>query len=176
MISPLHAGQRLLVGILYHINENDLHSSITITELFANKRLVVFMGPAPFSRLDTEQAVDYETYSEEILAEKVDGIVGIYVQDAFVMNKFQDHVRRQTGSANVKFYGDGDGFFSRGNNLVHDFTYSGLSQRMGRWVMVINDGVIEYVIADDYQLLNHTSADSILKYLKNEAQVPKTVQ
>ena len=166
MISPLHTGQRLIVGILYHINENDLHVSIPITELFANKRLVVFMGPAPFSRLDTEQACAYETHSKEILAEKVDGIVGIYVQDAFVINKFQEHVRSQTSSANIKFYGDGDGFFSRGNNLVHDFTYSGLSQRMGRWAMVINDGVIEYVIADDYQLIDHTSADSILKYLR----------
>ena len=168
MISPLHAGQRLLVGILYRINENDLHVSIPITELFANKRLVVFMGPAPFSRLDTQQAIDYETRSNEILAEKVDGIIGIYVQDAFVVNKFQEHVRKETGVANVKFYADGDGFFARGNNLVHDFTYSGLSHRSGRWAIVLNDGVIEYVIADDYQLIDHTSADSILKYLKNE--------
>ena len=168
MTAPLVVGQRILSGIVYYMNEENLHSSIPVTELFAGRRLVVFMGPAPFSRLDTEQAVDYETYSNEILAEKVDGIIGIYVQDAFVTTKFQEHFTRQTGSANVKLYADGDGFFVRGNNLVHDFVYSGLGQRSGRWAMILNDGVIEYVMADDFQVIDHTSADSILKYLKNE--------
>ena len=175
MTSPLSVGQKLTIGTLYHFNDNDLHVSIPITELFANKRLVVFMGPAPFSRLDTEQAVDYESYSAEILAEKVDGIIGIYVQDAFIINKFQSEIHNKAGSSNVKFYGDGDGFFVRGNNLVHDFVFSGLGQRSGRWAMVLNDGVIEYVMADDYQLINYTSADSIIKYLKNETKIPKTV-
>ena len=124
------------------------------------------MGPAPFSRLDTEQACDYETLSNEILAEGVDGIIGIYVQDAFVTTKFQEHVRTQLSSANVKFYADGDGFFARGNNLVHDFTYSGLGQRSGRWAMVLNDGVIEFVMADDFKVIDHTSANSVLKYLR----------
>lgn len=168
MTAPLVVGQPIVSGILYYMNEENLHSSIPVTELFAGRRLVVFMGPAPFSNLDTKQAVDYETYSKEILAEKVDAIIGIYVQDAFVTSKFQDHITRQTGTANIKLYADGDGFFVRGNNLVHDFVYSGLGQRSGRWAMVLNDGVIEYVMADDFQVVNYTSADSILKYLKNE--------
>jgi peroxiredoxin len=175
MIAPLVVGQKVVLGTVYYINDDNVHSSIPVAELFANRRLVVFMGPAPFSRLDTEQAVDYEFRSSEILAERVDGIIGIYVQDAFVTNKFQEHIIRQTSSNNVKLYGDGDGYFARGNNLVHDFTNSGLGQRSGRWVMVLNDGVIEYVMADDYQVIDHTSADSILKYLKNETKVPKTV-
>jgi peroxiredoxin len=168
MTVPLVVGQPIVSGILYYINEENLHSSIPVTELFANRRLVVFMGPAPFSRLDTEQAVDYEFRSNEILAEKVDGIIGIYVQDAFVTSKFQDHITRQTGSANVKLYADGDGFFVRGNNLVHDFTYSGLGQRSGRWAIVLNNGIIEYSIADDFQVIENTSVDRILQYLRNE--------
>lgn len=168
MTAPLVVGQPIVSGILYYMNEENLHSSIPVTELFAGRRLVVFMGPAPFSRLDTEQAVDYEFRSNEILAEKVDGIIGIYVQDAFVTSKFRDHITRQTSSNNVKLYADGDGFFVKGNNLVHDFTYSGLGQRSGRWAMVLNDGVIEYSIADDFQVIENTSVNRILQYLKNE--------
>ena len=166
MTAPLVVGQPVVTGIVYYINDNNLHSSIPVTELFADKRLVVFMGPAPFSRLDTEQACAYEKHSKEILAEGVDGIIGIYVQDAFVTKQFQDQTHRVAGSANVKLYGDGDGFFARGNNLVHDFTLSGLGQRSGRWAMVLNKGIIEFVMADDYQLIDHTSAESILKYLR----------
>lgn len=165
----LTKGQTLELGVLYRIDENNLHTSTNVAELFAGKRLVVFMGPAPFSRMDTTQATDYELHSSKILAEKVDGIIGIYVQDAFVMNKFQELVHQQAASANVKFYGDGDGFFVKANNLMHDFTFEGLSTRCGRWAFVLDNGVIEYVVVDDYSLLNETSADSILKYLKNEA-------
>jgi peroxiredoxin len=84
------------------------------------------------------------------------------------MNKFQEHIREQAGSANVKFYGDGDGFFVRANQLSHDFTSSGLSVRSGRWAMVLNNNTVEHVAVDDYTLIDLTSARSILKYLKNE--------
>jgi peroxiredoxin len=161
-------GQEIISGILYRINEDNVHSSIGVSELFADKRVVIFLGPAPFSRLDTEQANDYELLSIEMLKHGIDEIFGIYVQDAFVMNKFQEHIREQAGSANVKFYGDGDGFFVRANQLSHDFTSSGLSVRSGRWAMVLNNNTVEHVAVDDYTLIDLTSARSILKYLKNE--------
>lgn len=162
----LTVGQKIELGILYRIDENNTHSSIKVNELFADKRVVVFMGPAPFSRLDTQQASDYEARSDEILNQGVTEIFGIYVQDAFVMNKFQETIRRGEATANVKFYGDGDGFFVKANGLMHDFTFEGLSTRCGRWAFVLNNGVIEYVVVDDYSLINETSADSILNYLK----------
>ena len=169
MTLALSVGQKLDLGILYRIDENNVHGSINVNELFADKRVVVFMGPAPFSRLDSQQANEYESLSNEILAQGINEIFGIYVQDAFVMNKFQETVRSQTGSANVKFYGDGDGFFVKANNLMHDFTFEGLSTRCGRWAYILNNGVVEYVTVDDFSLLETTSADSTLKKLKNEA-------
>jgi peroxiredoxin len=168
-MTTLTTGQTIELGILYRIDENNTHSSIKVNELFANKRVLVFMGPAPFSRLDTQQANEYESLSSDILAQGVNEIFGVYVQDAFVMNKFQETIRTQTGSANVKFYGDGDGFFVKANNLMHDFTFEGLSTRCGRWAFVLNNGVIEHVVVDDYSTIDKTSADNMLKLLKNEA-------
>jgi peroxiredoxin len=169
MTMAIIKGQEIVSGILYRINEENTHISIGVSELFANKRVLIFMGPAPFSRLDTEQANDYELQSTEILKHGVHEIFGIYVQDAFVMNKFQEQVRKEIGSANVKFYGDGDGFFVRANQLSHDFTSSGLSVRSGRWAMVLNNNTVEHVVVDDYSVIDQTSTSSILKYLKNEA-------
>jgi peroxiredoxin len=165
----LTKGQMIELGILYRIDESNTHSSIKVNELFGGKRVLVFMGPAPFSRLDTQQANEYESLSGEILKQGINEIFGIYVQDAFVMNKFQETVRAQSGSANVKFYADGDGFFVKANNLMHDFTFEGLSTRCGRWAFVLNNGVIEHVVVDDYSTIEKTSADSMLKLIKNEA-------
>jgi peroxiredoxin len=168
MTLALTKGQTIDLGIVYRINDESVHESVNISELFEKKRLLVFMGPAPFSRLDTEQAIDYERHSKDILDQKIDEIIGLYVQDAFVMDKFQEHVRNEVKSKNVKFYGDGDGFFVKANNLMHDFTCEGLSTRCGRWAFIVNDGVVEYVTVDDYSTIDTTSPTSILKYLKNE--------
>ena len=169
MTLALKKGQTVDLGVVYRINPNGLHESVSIKDLFESKRLLVFMGPAPFSKLDTEQALDYESASHEILSHNIDGIIGLYVQDAFVMKKYQEHVQAVAGTNNVEFYGDGDGFFVKANNLSHDFTFEGLSTRCGRWAFVINNGVIEYVTVDDYSVVETTSANSILKQLKNEA-------
>ena len=168
MTLALKKGQTVDLGVIYRINPNELHESVSIKDLFEGKRLLVFMGPAPFSKLDTKQAIDYENASSKILSHGIDGIIGLYVQDAFVMKKFQEHVREVAGTSNVQFYGDGDGFFVKANNLSHDFTFEGLSTRSGRWAFVINNSVIEYVTVDDFSLLETTSADSILQHL-NEA-------
>lgn len=169
MTLALAVGQTVDLGVVYRINPNGLHESVNIKDLFAGRRLLVFMGPAPFSKLDTEQAIEFERQSKQILAQKIDDILGIYVQDAFVMRKYQEFVRESGGTNNVQFYGDGDGFFVKANNLSHDFTFEGLSTRCGRWAFIINDGVIEYVTVDDYSVVETTSASSVLKHLKNEA-------
>lgn len=168
MTLALSIGQTLDLGVVYKITPDQLHASVYIKELFADKRLVLFMGPAPFSRLDTDQATDYERLSNAILEKRIDKIIGLYVQDAFVMKKFQEQVHETAGSSNTEFYGDGDGFFVKANNLTHDFTFEGLSTRCGRWAMVVNNGVIEHVVVDDYSEIKDTSAENILRYL-NEA-------
>ena len=169
MTLALAVNQTLDLGVVYKINSAGIHESTTIKDLFAGKRLLVFMGPAPFSKLDTEQAVDFERQSKNILAQKIDGIIGLYVQDAFVMKKFQEYVHETSGTSNVQFYADGDGFFVKANNLTHDFTFEGLSTRCGRWAYVVNDGIVEYVTVDDYSMIETTSSFNILKQLKNEA-------
>jgi peroxiredoxin len=161
--------KELVSSVLYHINHLGMHDSVALSELMADKRVLIFMGPAPFSRLDTEQSVEFEKLSSELLSAGIDAILGVYVQDAFVMKQFQDKVYADAGSSNVKFYGDGDAFFVKANNVMQDFTFQGLSVRVGRWAVVVKNGIIEYVATDDCSVIEETKASNILKYLKNEA-------
>jgi len=152
-------------GMLYHINDDRIHSNVKVAELFKEGRIAVFGGPAPFSRLDTEQAVAYEQASAELKKLGIDKIVAIYVQDAFVCQKFREEVSAKAGSDNLRYYGDGDGFFSSAYGLGHDFTHQGLSMRSERWCAITNNGRVEYVQHDDYQLIEETSVDKMLEYL-----------
>lgn len=161
-------GKELVSSVVYHVNDFGMHDSTALSELLADKRVLIFMGPAPFSRLDTEQASEYETLSNDILGCSIDQIMGIYVQDAFVMKKFQEHIRGSVNSANIKFYGDGDAFFVKANNIMQDFTFQGLSVRVGRWAVIVKNNIIEEVFTDDHSVIESTRASNILKYLKNE--------
>lgn len=164
----LTKGKELVSSVIYHINDLGMHDSTALSELISDKRVLIFMGPAPFSRLDTEQASEYETLSSDILGQGIDQIMGIYVQDAFVMKKFQEQVQSSVNSKNIKFYGDGDAFLVKANNIMEDFTFQGLSVRVGRWAVVVKNNIIEAVFTDDHSVIENTQASNILKYLKNE--------
>jgi peroxiredoxin len=161
----LTPGSRLELGQVYKIDEQGIHSKFPIASLFT-ERNIVFGGPAPFSRLDTEQAITFEKASAEFLDNKINKIMGIYCQDAFVMKQFQTHVRDNAGSDNVIFYGDGDGFFIRNYGLEYDFTYQGLSVRSRRWAAVIHDCVIEHIEYDEFQIIENTAPERLLAWLK----------
>ena len=166
MACNLQAGSRVEHGIVYKINEYDLHISKPVSEIVENKRVLIYGGPAPFGKLDTEQSLSYAAQSAELL-KYVDGVLGIYCQDSFVMKQFDLHIKKQYPEHQIEFWADGDGFFIRNCGLEHDFTFSGLSVRSQRYAMVLNDRVVEHVMTDDFQLIDKTSTENMLNWLKS---------
>lgn len=170
MTAPVvkNPGDSFDLGIVYHLDEKGLHNSLKLQDIVKGKRLVFFGGPAPFSRLDTEQALEYATMAHKLM-EHVEMVYGIYCQDAFVCNAFEAKIDEQVGNNALVLLADGDGFFCRSNNLENDFTYQGLSVRSHRWAAVVNNGKIEYFVSDPYQVIEDTRASKILEYLDSVA-------
>lgn len=162
----LCANAKMSVGNLFIINDDKVHVSGTVEEIFKEGRVLVFGGPAPFSRLDTQQAIEYQNLSEELLNAGIEEIIGVYCQDAFVMREFRNKVVAETGKDNITFWGDGDGSFVTGHGMSHDFTSQGLSVRSIRWAAVVQDGVIEYIEVDEFSMIDKTKASALLEYLK----------
>jgi peroxiredoxin len=152
-------------GIVYNINLQDIHESKDVRSLFMNKRVLVFGGPAPFSRLDTQQAKEYAEFGQTLLDANLDFVYGIYCQDAFVMKEFDNKIRKDFPNHKVDFFGDGDGFFTRAHQLEYNFTFQGLSMRSVRYAMIVNNCIIEHVAIDEYQLIEQTSVSKILEWL-----------
>jgi len=155
-------------GLVYYINDSGQHSNITVAELFNNGVTVVFGGPAPFSRLDSQHAEQYERRCEELLALGVDRIIAIYCQDAFVCNKFRETISQRAQSDHIRYYGDGDGYFTQAYDLVRDFTGQGLSVRSERWCAVVENNIIKYAEHDDYSEIDKTHVDHIVSWLKSQ--------
>ncbi len=162
----LKAGDIIDAGVVYKIDDEGTHRHLVTRDLLSGKRAVVFGGPAPFSRLDTEQAHEYARLADEML-KHVDAVIGVYCQDAFVMKQFDLHIRQTYPGHHVAFWGDGDALFARGNGLDHNFSYQGLSLRSGRFAMVVDDQVLEHIFLDDYKEINLTSAEAVLQWLKD---------
>jgi len=160
-------GDRLDLGVVYHIDHTGEHNFSPMLDIVQGRRLVIFGGPAPFSRLDTLQATRYAELSQAMM-KHVDLVYGIYVQDAFVCRAFEDKIDAAVGENPLVILADGDSFFLKNSQLQEDFTNHGLGIRSCRWASVVNDGEIEYIAGDPYSMVDQTSADSLLKYLESK--------
>jgi len=155
-------------GVLYHIDDSGSHVAVTVAELFNNGVTVVFGGPAPFGRLDSEQAEQYERAAAELLSLGVDRVVAIYCQDAFVCKKFREAISQKTQTDYIRYYADGDGYFIQAYNLWRDFTGSGLGMRSERWCAVVENNVTKFVEHDEYTDIDKTHVDNIISWLKSQ--------
>jgi peroxiredoxin len=167
--SAIIPGCKLNVGILFFIDETGVHNHITVNEIFQEGLIVVFGGPAPFSRLDTEQAIQYEKAGQELKSLGIDRIIGLYCQDAFVMKQFANHVENSAGCSDVEYYADGDGIFLLSYNLGHDFTNYGLSMRSERWCAVVENGVVVWSDHDDYSEIDKTHVNKVIEWIKTSS-------
>jgi len=84
---PIIPGSNIKNSVVYYIDSNKIHQHIRVNDIFTNKISVVFGGPAPFSKLDTEHAELYERFAQQLLDQGVEQVVAIYCQDAFVCKK-----------------------------------------------------------------------------------------
>lgn len=141
--------------------KNSEHTFVNSREIFEeNKHYLIFTGPAPFSRTDIEHAVLFEQYSKELL-NYVDDIIAIYVQDAFVLEQFKNHVNTLTKTSCIKYWADGDAHWSQRNKMLKDFTGTGLSARIGRHVIITKGNRVLFSTCDDDGMIGNTHPDNI---------------
>lgn len=164
--SAITFGTSLNQGTLYYINDAGLHSHISVEDLFLNGRTVVFGGPAPFSRLDSQHAEQFEIKVEDFKSLGIDKVVAIYCQDAFVCQKFREMISQKAQSDSLRYYADGDGGFIMNYGMSRNFTNSGLGVRSERWAAVVTDGKVDYIEHDEFSVIDKTHPDNIIAWLK----------
>jgi len=113
---------------------------VTTADVFKGRRVVVFSLPGAFTpTCSNEQCPAFERLYDEIKAAGVDEVVCVTVNDAFVVHQWA----RQLGVSRVRMLPDGSGKFTRRMGMLVDKDHLGFGYRSWRYVMVVDDGVIE---------------------------------
>jgi len=153
------------------------HEWVTRTskDLFAGRTVVVFSLPGAFTPTCSSTHVPrYNHLAPAFRAQGVDEIVCISVNDAFVMNEWQEDQR----AFDVTFLPDGNGEFTNGMGMLVGKEDIGFGRRSWRYSMVVRDGVIEKMFIEPEEPgdpFKVSDADTMLNHLAPLAPKPADV-
>ena len=147
---------------------------IDTTEIFDNKKVVVFALPGAFTpTCSSQQLPGYEEKYEELKALGVDEVYCLSVNDAFVMNAWFKDVKAK----NVKPIGDGEGVFTQGMGMLVNKPKQGFGMRSWRYSMLVDNGEVVKVFeepgknnaSDDDDPFTVSDAETMIKHLQENA-------
>ncbi len=147
----------------------------TTDEIFAGRTVVVFSLPGAFTPTCSSSHVPrFNQLAGAFARHGVDEIVCISVNDAFVMNEWQESQK----AWDVTFLPDGNGEFTEKMGMLVRKDDLGFGARSWRYSMLVRDGVIEKMFiepeipGDPYEV---SDADTMLDYLAPNEAHPASV-
>lgn len=143
----------------------------TSSDLFDNKRVVIFSLPGAFTpTCSAYQLPGFEEKYEEFTDLGIDAIYCISVNDGFVMNAWSQDQNIQK----VKLIPDGNAYFTRSMGYLVNKSNLGFGTRSWRYAAVVDNGIIEKIFVEDGQRDNADSdpyevstPENVLDYIRS---------
>lgn len=144
---------------------------VTTDDIFAGKKVVVFSLPGAFTpTCSSSHLPRYEELYSEFVAQGIDAVVCVSVNDAFVMHQWGLSQNRE----NVFLLPDGSGEFTRKMGMLVNKDNLGFGYRSWRYSMLVNDKTIETsFVEEDFgdncptDPFVVSDADTMLAYIKD---------
>jgi peroxiredoxin len=134
----------------FYFQDPGVTTTQTSKELFLGKRSVIFTVPGAFVS-GCSTLSDYEKAYDDLIAEGVDQVFCVSVNDDFVMKAWAEHL----GIKKVQLLPDGNGAFTQGAKAVVAKENMGMGLRAWRVALVVNEnGVVESCVMEDGQRAN----------------------
>ena len=167
-------GQRV-PNAVFRIRQNNEWQSVTTSDLFEGKNVVVFSLPGAFTpTCSSTHLPRYNELAPAFFANGIDAILCVSVNDTFVMNEWA----KEQECENVVVVPDGNGEFTEGMGMLVDKSDLGFGKRSWRYSMLVRDGVIEKMFiepqkpGDPFEV---SDADTMLAYVNPQARKPDQV-
>lgn len=149
--------------IKLQIAEQQGPKSISTHELFGGKRVLLFSVPGAFTpTCSDEHLPGYLMRSDEIVAQEIDLIACVAVNDVFVMQAWS---RARNVDGRVLMLADGNGDLARALELELDASAFGMGKRSQRYAAVLQSNVIEILQVEPDAGLKVSSADAMLELI-----------
>ena len=147
-------------GQLQEVKNGEMLTHNT-TELFANKKVVLFAVPGAFTpTCSVSHLPGYVISAEQFKEKGVDQIICLSVNDAFVMSEWG----KTQNADNITMLADGDGSYTKLLGLDKDTsTFGGI--RSQRYAMIINNGIVTTLNTEKPKEFKVSNAETMLKTL-----------
>ena len=151
----------------------------TSSDLFDNKRVVIFSLPGAFTpTCSAYQLPGFEEKYEDFAALGIDAIYCVSVNDGFVMNAWA----QDQNIEKVKLIPDGNAYFTRSMGMLVNKSNLGFGDRSWRYAAVVDNGVIQKLFVEDGQRDNAdtdpyeaTTPEAVFEYVKSSVREPASV-
>jgi len=156
----IQQGQALPAATLSQLTADGMVNH-QVTELFTNKKVVLFAVPGAFTPTCSESHLPgFVVLADQIKAKGVDIIACVSVNDAFVMQAWGE----AQNANEIMMLGDGDASFTKALGLEMDTAAFG-GVRSQRYAMVIENGVVTQLNVEEPKTFEVSSAEAILASL-----------
>ncbi len=143
---------------------------VSTDDIFKGKKIVVLALPGAYTpTCSSTHLPGFEAQYAEIIAQGVDEVYCLSVNDAFTMFQWGKHL----GIKNVKMLPDGNGDFTRGMGMLVKKENLGFGYRSWRYAMLVDDGAIVKLFSEPGIADNHpedpftvSDAETMLAYLQ----------
>lgn len=167
-------GQRI-PQVTFPVRVGNEWQRLTSDDIFKGKTVVVFSLPGAFTpTCSSSHLPRYNELAPAFLANGVDSIVCVSVNDTFVMNEWA----KDQEAGNLMLLPDGNGQFTDGMGMLVDKADLGFGKRSWRYSMLVRDGVVEKMFiepekeGDPFEV---SDADTMLAYVAPKAAKPDQV-
>ncbi|ALO40697.1 peroxiredoxin [Pseudoalteromonas phenolica] len=156
----IEQGQALPNVVLTELTADGMQNH-QVTELFADKKVVLFAVPGAFTpTCSAAHLPGYVVLADQIKAKGVDIIACVSVNDAFVMKAWGE----AHNASELMMLGDGDAAFTKAIGLDKE-TGSFGGVRSQRYAMIIENGVVTELAVEAAGEFEVSKAESILEKL-----------
>lgn len=161
--------------VTFHTRKGAEWVDRTSKEIFANRTVIVFSLPGAFTPTCSSTHVPrYNQFAPAFRKAGVDEIICMSVNDAFVMNEWQEDQH----ATEVTFIPDGNGEFTEKMGLLVNKDAIGFGKRSWRYSMLVRNGVVEKMFIEPQEPgdpFKVSDADTMLAYLAPSAEKPLDV-
>lgn len=161
--------------VTFHTRKGAEWVDRTSKEIFANRTVVVFSLPGAFTPTCSSTHVPrYNQFAPAFRKAGVDEIICMSVNDAFVMNEWQENQH----AWDITFIPDGNGEFADRMGLLVGKEDIGFGRRSWRYSMLVRNGVIEKMFIEPEEPgdpFKVSDADTMLAYLAPNEPKPLDV-
>lgn len=157
---PIAVGDRL-PDATFKIRTPDGLKDVTVKELTAGKKVVLFAVPGAFTpTCHAKHVPSFLGKLDAFKAKGVDTVACVAVNDAFVLDAWA----KQTGAeGKILFLADGNATFTKAIGLDFDGSGVGFGTRSKRYSMYVEDGVVKALNVEDAPgVMDRSSAETLL--------------